>query len=537
MSQFIKAIEIDQTPIKMMSQWSSELAESANRESQRQQAIAKMRQEQDNLIATRQGDLIKFTVDQVKDMTKQQQDQVVKRSITTLAGALQKANNDPNLFYTLGLEGVLKNVLTYKATVEQAVNAAKEKAPQLEAAGIRKDAAENIAKEYILGIDPENPFSAADFNKYLDQEISDNPHVYFDKEGLMKEVNDRLNTEGIEVERGIISDGTGTRKLSANIKTKLPPWGSLKPLKFPNELVVSAAAVDMKPEKIGDKTKNIVTEDVYKKFVGGNPKIDASMIMSAKETVHDINDKLFKVNTASMSRKQFEAAKKANPDLKDPYDNGVIEVFKRSHLTDLLGNKYDENGFSIQGKQDYSDVMDKPAQNNTTVIMPGSKDDNTKYVDVIDQAKKSIAEEKKRVGKNFTHKQFNSLPTLVSNTMRSIIKNGFPDEVSATLSDKDYMVKEDDKGNPVVVAARDIKINDKETVKKGQLLAKIDEAANKIANGGLGQDSQQASISTVTTSGAEKAKQKQTQTITKDAFRKMSIPDRQKFITEGGKVK
>lgn len=355
MSQFIRAIEIDQTPNKLLFEYGSELAQQANLESQRQMALFKMKQEQDRDLSSKYGELVKMSFEQMKPLTEEQSNKAMELVKSGLASALNESKGDPNTFYRLGIDKAVSEVVAYKGSREKIANAATSRIAELAPAGVRKDAIENFAKSYMLDPSTANGFSVEKFYADMDKEIADNPQLYMDKEKLRQAVSDRLNEKGVEVERGVEYDPTGTKKLTANIKVPMKPWESLGKLKMPNGIEVDAPKITT--ETINGM--NVITEDSYRKFINNNPLIKTSVIMSAKETIHDLNNKAG-VNTAVMNSSEFEAAKAKNPNLIDPFNNGNIEVYAKDAVTKMLKGSYDDAGFSSQGKQAYGSIKDNP---------------------------------------------------------------------------------------------------------------------------------------------------------------------------------
>jgi hypothetical protein len=375
MSQFIRAIEIDQTPNKLMFEYGSELAQQANLEAQRQMTLLKMKQEQDAALGSAFGDLYKMGLDRVKDLTAEQRNIALEQLKTGLANSLKESKGNPSAFKVSALTGPLKDIVTYEASRKDIASAGAERAKQLANAGIKGDAVEAFTAKYMLDPSKASAFNIEDFYAEMDKDIATRPQLYMDKEKLRQTVVGRLDEKGVDFEREIQLDPTGVNKKTASVKIPMKPWETTGKIKMPNGIEVEAPQLKM--ENIDGM--NVIAQESFDKFIGGNPLLKTAVITAAKETVHDINKKLG-VNTDGMTTRDFSIAKSQNPKLVDPFNDGVVEVYAKDALTRMLKGSYDEQGFSLAGKRAYAAIKDNPPR--TSITVNAGKD-----VPVIDQYK------------------------------------------------------------------------------------------------------------------------------------------------------
>jgi hypothetical protein len=540
MSQFIKAIEIDQTPLKMMSQWSSELAESANRESQRQQAIAKMRQEQEAAGAAAWGDMWKLGTDRMTEMTAEQRDIAFKQLQEGLAKSWKDTGGNPNQFRVSALTGPVQQIIKYEGFSKDIAKAAAEAAKQKEAAGITKDAINSFTAEYVLKRQGDGKYSVEDYYAALDKDIAERPNVYSDREKQYSALTGRAEEKGSLLERGIALDPTGTNKKTIDVKIPWRSWEVVEPKEMPNGLKVDVPRI--KFENIDGQ--NVVTKDVFNEYIGNDKLRQGAVLREAKELAHAVN-KGMGVNTETMTMRDFSIAKSQNPKLVDPFDNGVIEVYARKAVTDILKDKYDSDGYSKAGLQSYGAIKDDPVKNSTTINMPGAGPVGPS-VNIVKTVQDKIESDKKAKGKNYTGTQVNSLKGEAKNVVIDMMKTDLPSAISSRYGSEAIVIKmgKDSEGKfvPAVFYAQDIidKTDPLDPIvirKAGDAVGIISDYQNAIASKEIGGQKMAVSGAAPMLSTPNSKSKQTTQTITKDAFRKMSIPDRQKFITEGGKVK
>lgn len=536
MSQFIKAIEIDQTPVKMMSQWSSELAEEANRASQRQQALLKMQQEQEAALGNAFGEFYKYGLDYAKDLTAEQRDIALESFKKGLAKSLNDSKRNPAAFKVSALTGPLTDIVRYSSFRKEVANAGAEISKQLEAQGYNPKAIQAFAGAYML--DPENigKFNIEDFQQALQKDLEERKHLYVDKNKGLDIINKSLEEKGEDLERSVALDPTGKNKKTVDVKVPVKYWDKIVKVKQPNGIEVDMPVLNT--EEINGM--KVITGDVYKKFLNNNASAKAWIDAEAKNTVHDINNKMG-VNTAGMTYRDFSIAKSKNPNLIDPFNDGVLEVYARNAVTKMLAPKYDENGVSKLGKQAYGNVFDNPAK--TTVNINNGQ--TTPQIDLVGIVSDKISADKAEAKKNnvpYKWTQINTLDDRVKDAVMDKAKSGLPDAVKQSVGQESFYIKPGQsrgKSGIGVYAAVDIKdpnnIDNPPIYKAGQFVSWVGGGAAMKANEKLGKPAVQ-NASREGGGVKEISKNKSTQTITKDAFRKMSIPDRQKFISGGGKV-
>lgn len=367
MSQFIRAIEIDQTPNKLMFEYGSELAQQANLEAQRQMALLKMKQEQDAALGSAFGDLYKMGLDRVKDLTAGQRDIALEQLKSGLANSLKDSKGNPTSFKISALTGPVKDIVTYEASRRDIASAGVERAKQLANAGIKGDAVEAFTAKYMLDPSKASAFNIQDFYAEMDKDIAARPQLYMDKEKLRQTVIGRLGEKGVDFEREIQLDPTGVNKKTASVKMVMKPWETIGKIKMPNGIEVDTPQLKM--ETINGM--NVVAKESFDKFIGDNPLLKTAVITAAKETVHDINKKLG-VNTSGMSLRDFSIEKSKDPNLIDPFNDGVVEVYAKDALTRMLKGSYDEQGFSIAGKRAYGAIKDNPPRTTVNVSTGGT---------------------------------------------------------------------------------------------------------------------------------------------------------------------
>jgi hypothetical protein len=362
MSQFIRAIEIDQTPNKLMFEYGSELAQQANLESQRQQAIAKMRQEQEAAGAAAWGDMWKLATDRMTEMTAEQRNIAFKQLQEGLAKSWKDSGGNPYQFRVSSLTGPIQQIIKYEGFSKDIAKAAAEAAKQKEAAGITKDAINSFTADYVLKRQGDGKYSVEDYYAALDKDIAERPNLYSDREKQYVALTDRAEEKGSLLERGVALDPTGTNKKTVDVKIPWRSWEVVEKKKFPNGLEQDVPRI--KFENIDGQ--KVITKDVFSDYVGNDKLRQGAVLRKAKELAHAVN-KDMGVNTETMTMRDFSIAKSQNPKLVNPFDNGVIEVYARKAVTDILKDKYDSDGYSKAGLQSYAAIKDNPPTNTVTV--------------------------------------------------------------------------------------------------------------------------------------------------------------------------
>lgn len=547
MSEFIRAIEFDQTPNKVMMQMSSELAEEANKKAQLSMTMQKMQADREKALNDKYGEFQKMALDQVKGAKGELVNSMMSRFITNLGQALNESNGDIGVFTKLGFDKALTGLISDRAASDQILALGEEFAKKNSAIGIDQEAVRAATAKYVLtnlgsGLDPEK------YAQFIQSEIDDNPSLYGDPAKQLEILKSAKSAKGDTLERKVTLDPTGTLKKVLDIKTERKPWEKIDVFKASNGVSTDLPRVTFetidapmdpaaKLVKGGVQFKS-VTEDVYRNFLAQGPAVKSTVAAGAKDVVHSVNANQFGLDTRGLSRQEFQAAKEKYPYLVDPFNEGVLDVYGKHVVTKLIEGDYDKDGFKVPENLATELRKDNPPKttNNTTINMPGANP-NTPYIDVVGLTMKKIEADQKRTGKNYTHTQVNSLPTAVKDVALTLAKRDLPEAIRQNLGSESFkIVTRNDK--PAIVVAREIKDEEGNVIKKvNDFLAYIDDGANQLANGTLGNDSEMASVQPITTTRAQQNTNQSTQTINQDAYRKMSLPERKKFLASGGKVK
>lgn len=497
MSQFIRAIEIDQTPNRLMAQMGSELAEQANRKAQLDASMNKLRADQDkNLNDLYQG-FQKAGFEQIKGMKGEVVNSMLSKFQQNLASALKESKGDPMVFTQMGYDKALKELASDKANSDQILAIGEERAKALEAAGFRPEAIRGKAAEYAMQIGSGK--NAEAFIKDLENDMNERPQLYMDPTKVFDVLKGRKIEKGQEIERKATLDPTGSIKNSAAIKSERKPWEQLGVYKATNGIEVEVPMVkfDKVKDYKGDLV-DVVDENTYQSFIGESPAVASALRLIAKDTVHDVNKRIG-INTATMTREQFAQAQKSNPNLIDPFNEGILDTYAKNAVTKQIRSDYNSDGFKVPQGLETSSVKDNPVRNSTTVINKVGGNEDSPYINAKQLTLDKINDDKKRFGKNYTHTQVNSLPGAAKEVVLKLAKLDLPGPISDGIGSESVLVK-DVKGKPAIFSSVDIKDENGEVLrKKGQFLAYMDDAANIIANGKLNVKSRVAAAAPIST--------------------------------------
>lgn len=385
MSEFIRAIEFDQTPTKAAMQWSSELAEQANRNAQLSMTMQKMQAEREKALFDKYGDYVNKGVDLVKGMNGEVVNSLMEGLKKNLGAAIAQSKGDPGVFTMLGFEKGIKSLISDKAAAEQILSMGEELAKQKEAMGFDPRAIRAATARYAsnigAGLDPNK------FVQDIEAEISDNPSVYGDPAKQLNILKSVKDIKGEAFEREVTVDPTGTLKRTIAVKADRKPWESLIPFKGTNGVSTEIPSIKIEVIKTPDGSEEkSVTKSVYDGFLSVNPAAAPAVMAGAKDIVHSVNSKNFGVDTRSMSRSEFEAAKKAKPELIDPFNSGILDVYGKRVVTKLLASDYDENGLRIPDQLKEFSVKDNPPKAPTVNINTGEQG----FIDQFEDIKKAV---------------------------------------------------------------------------------------------------------------------------------------------------
>lgn len=257
-----------------------------------------------------------------------------------------------------------------------------------------------------------------------------------------------------------------------------------------------------------DETKNKVTvkkqngvidNDVYTTFISG-PEYDKFLNIKAKSALAAGED--LGVDPTEV----FD-------DKGNIIDQTKFETAKKNWLTNYL----EKFAPVTQTERDVT----QPARMQVVVSTGGGAKTDTQFIDVVGEIKQYMEANPRKKGGYY---QVNLLGDVAQGV---VLKKAREATGINSIGVKDIRI-ENINGTPSIVVAQDIyDINKQLAYKKGQLLGSIGTQANISANQPLGTKAKQAA--------AEGSKQP-TKTITKDAYRNMSLPERQKFLSSGGKV-
>jgi len=463
MSEFIRAIEFDQTPNKVMMQFGSELAEQANRAAAARQAAAKLKADQDADIANTFSAVNKMAADQYKDLPDMYIKRGMEATMQSLIKDLLEAKNDPNIFKTKAYGNTLAKLHSTAAGMKQVIAASDALAKEYALLGVRPDVIKQHAADYVL--DPSRPFNLEEYKAKLDQDIAERPNTYMDQNVLKKALVNRAEEKGEDFTRGEAYDPTGKRKVSASIGAKSKRWDVVGKMTTDNGLELEVPMLPTEPVKgLGGEFK-VVTGDVVSKFIANDPTVAAGVNNAAKSIIHDVNKQLG-VNTASMTNEQFQQAKREYdikrmkgvnegnsvlPALFDPFNEENILIASRKAVTDILKPYYNEGGYAKLTKKEIGDVKDNPMviNNNIGSTTPANPD----FTAPVDRIKaitngdtRFLGAVKPSVKGNTTYdvtQQFSGLPIFKSPTGKTY----GPALVQYNLGDKDgsgqrFLVKE-----------------------------------------------------------------------------------------------
>ena len=183
-------------------------------------------------------------------------------------------------------------------------------------------------------------------------------------------------------------DPTGTLKRTIAIKSDRKPWESLVPFKGTNGVSTELPSVKMEVIKSPDGSSEFksVTQDVYDNYIGGDPAVASAVMAGAKDIVHSINSSKFGIDTRSMSRSQFEQIRKQKPELVDPFNAGVLDVYGKQVVTKQIASDYNEDGLRIPNELKEFSVKDNPPKAATVNVNTGEQG----FIDQFDDIKKAV---------------------------------------------------------------------------------------------------------------------------------------------------
>lgn len=218
------------------------------------------------------------------------------------------------------------------------------------------------------------------------------------------------------------------------------------------------------------------------------------------------------------------------PGFINPFNDGEVEKFKRVYALDLIQGS---GAYSEDGKSKRFSITNRgvnaiaPPKNITNINMPGQPGTYVEAWDNLNDMFKGARNITSPNGKTVIGKALNSFPqdyaeifvTAVNKVSKKPAKDAFTPAEPYTQED---LVLVKDKNGDIIVKAHETGA-ELSRFKKGTF--------DKAYNGGVSQKAKEGA-----TLAAEKENKQPTKTISKDAFKKMSITERQRFRSSGGKV-
>jgi len=157
MSEFIRAIEFDQTPNKVMMQFGSELAEQANKTAQMNASIEKMNADRQKALYEKYGEFQKMGIEQIKGVKGELVDKIMSRFVESLGQALNESKGDIGVFTRLGFDKSLKGLIADRAASDQILAMTEDFVKANEPLGIDGQAIRAAGNNYALNIGSKNP--------------------------------------------------------------------------------------------------------------------------------------------------------------------------------------------------------------------------------------------------------------------------------------------------------------------------------------------------------------------------------------------
>lgn len=371
MSQFIRAIEIDRTPIQVMENWSSELSAEANRASTMALTREKMRLEQDAALSKQYGDFYNMSAEQLKGVAAEQANALMEEFKKGLAENYKNSGGDVNVFRKMGYDGAVSNLINKVNQVKGIAEFSKTAAEQMAPKGVRPEAVKSFAASYSLKPKPGQDYSQEGFAKALDEDMKLRPEAYYDKNALLGIISKRADEKGIEYNVDISNDPTGRLTIGSGVKASIKPWEDKGDYKLPNGTSVKVPKISFVKEKGFGSDANqysVVSDETYQRFVGGNPDLETAINVAAIELAHQANAK-FGIPTAGRPKEDIAVLVQEKLTPINPYDEGVMKVYRKLAATNILKNNYDEDGFS-KGV-DLKSVLKRDNPQKTTVNVGG----------------------------------------------------------------------------------------------------------------------------------------------------------------------
>lgn len=389
MSEFIRAIEFDQTPTRAAMQWGSELADEANREAQRQQALAKLKADQERDIYNAYGDLNKTAFKEFEGLPELMKKKAMEEYVAASTKLLKDANNDIGAFIRGAQGTVIPQLVGRVAGLKAVLEGGKVLAEELAPMGIKKDQVENFTKGYIIN-SGEN-FDPKAFKEALLKDIKERPGLYNDIDTVVKGLVERTEMKPEVISDSVTLDPNGTMKSIGKAESNIYPWDTVVEETLSNGVKVKKAK--LLTEKVGDFT--VVKDSAYKGFIGNDDKSEMRSMwidVLAKKDLHNINEKKG-YPTGSLTKEQFEVvaqkAKENGVELVNPFNDIDLNTIRKKVVTDLVSKYYNEDGSHRGMKQTAEVDKTKPASTTNNIYM--NNQGAPQYVDQYAEYEKALA--------------------------------------------------------------------------------------------------------------------------------------------------
>jgi hypothetical protein len=495
MSQFIRPIEIDQTPNQFM----YKLAEDMRQQRQLERKL-KMDDEARKVELLNSIDPAVLNKNFDRDVVNASINDLQRNVASYLRQNPNGTSQDLQMYLQKQIGGVAQwsnAAQTIRKNIEGTVAAMKDN-KGVDIAGLSAAAITRALRN------PDGSLKTADQLDpnidYAAQAYAEDPTKFIDiaASGKMWE-DSKKNTEKVIRIKSmpVMKDG---KRVQDSFKFEVKPW---------QDVIEGGVVTTIK----GDD--GYLRNDIYDAMVPNGSAVDVYWTRMAKNKIAEHN--------ARVASGDKIALKIGAKDISDPTN---LELVKRALITNdldkLSGSRIEDVD---KGLRVYNNTSG--GGSGSSGSSPASIDAYSKAIEAEEKAKKFFAADKK----TFLGKTINSFPSRIANVFVNSA-NGVSGDVEENVDESGEVKKSDKrfKQDDLVVNLMPNGNFQIKAWRTGEILPEVTpEELNMAYNKGL---------TKAQAGAANLAKPKITnqQTITKDAFRKMSIPERQKFITAGGKV-
>ena len=357
-----QAIEIDQTPLKMLSQIVEQ-----QREGQRQLQALQLKDEQTkmDLFGGAQKQILEIT----SKLPYQMQKGFVERAKPIVKNIYKAGGTLESMQQTIFDE--MMNLSSEVGAVNQWTTQSEQIAKALGEKGYSPIEVEAELKRnlYNWQTDPKtgqqvmigqkNVSELGNFDEYVQKHIIGRKGMFWDMkkgmDGVTKYTND---VKGSIVKDKKIMDPTGKERLITEVQTELYPWTKYVEDKDPitgmpmmYTVLDTSPLNDIKGNPILDskgKPVTVISEDAYNKFVSGDPSVKATIEAGGQQLINDENRRKF--GTIFPTKAQMDQG------AIDPDEEGNKMIYSRLFLNDLPQIQR----FKLQKDVSSSKVKDNP---------------------------------------------------------------------------------------------------------------------------------------------------------------------------------